>query len=85
MLDADGVARDLSGLTADIDGVFLAGGGIRRVREALEAGTLPVLADPRPGSVRPSPGPARWSASASTTAPTPLSPAPSRPPSRSCS
>ncbi len=60
VLDADGVARDLSGLTADIDGVFLAGGGIARARDALSAGTLPVLADPpartgapvaRPGKV----------------------------------
>jgi 2-keto-4-pentenoate hydratase/2-oxohepta-3-ene-1,7-dioic acid hydratase in catechol pathway len=60
VLDADGVAHDLSGLTADIDGVFLAGGGIRRARESLEAGTLPVLANPparvgapvaRPGKV----------------------------------
>lgn len=37
----DGVARDLSGLTADIDGQFLAGGGIARVRDAFES--LPVV------------------------------------------
>ena len=38
---ADGVAFDIAGLTADIDGAFLASGGIARVREALAAGTLP--------------------------------------------
>jgi 2-keto-4-pentenoate hydratase/2-oxohepta-3-ene-1,7-dioic acid hydratase in catechol pathway len=30
-------------LTGDVDGAFLAGGGLAKVREALEAGTLPVL------------------------------------------
>lgn len=35
---------DLGAITADIDGAFLAGGGPERVREALEAGTLPELA-----------------------------------------
>ncbi|MEV6107900.1 fumarylacetoacetate hydrolase family protein [Streptomyces sp. NPDC051940] len=39
----DGTVRDLSGLTGDIDGPFLAAGGVGRVRDALEAGTLPVL------------------------------------------
>jgi 2-keto-4-pentenoate hydratase/2-oxohepta-3-ene-1,7-dioic acid hydratase in catechol pathway len=33
----------LSGLTPDIDGAFLASGGVDRVRQALAAGTLPVL------------------------------------------
>lgn len=39
--DDHGVVRDLSSLTADIDGPFLAGGGIARVRAALAAGELP--------------------------------------------
>ncbi|GAA5154337.1 fumarylacetoacetate hydrolase family protein [Amycolatopsis dongchuanensis] len=39
--DDDGVLRDLVPLTADIDGPFLAAGGVARVREALRAGTLP--------------------------------------------
>ncbi len=34
---------DLSELTPDIDGEFLAGGGIERVRQAAEAGELPTL------------------------------------------
>lgn len=34
---------DLSALTPDIDGDFLADGGLDRVRQALAAGTLPVL------------------------------------------
>ncbi len=38
---ADDVAFDIAGLTADIDGAFLASGGIERVRQALAAGTLP--------------------------------------------
>ncbi|MET1086389.1 MAG: fumarylacetoacetate hydrolase family protein [Arthrobacter sp.] len=48
-------------LTGDIDGAFLAGGGFAKVREALAAGTLPVLEGaaalrvgapvPRPGAV----------------------------------
>jgi 2-keto-4-pentenoate hydratase/2-oxohepta-3-ene-1,7-dioic acid hydratase in catechol pathway len=56
----DGAVYDLSPLTADIDGAFLAGGGVDRVREAVQAGRLPVL-DPaglrvgapvaRPGAV----------------------------------
>lgn len=35
VVDDDGVAHDLSALTSDIDGDFLAGGGIARAREAL--------------------------------------------------
>jgi 2-keto-4-pentenoate hydratase/2-oxohepta-3-ene-1,7-dioic acid hydratase in catechol pathway len=56
----DGTVYDLSPLTADIDGAFLAGGGVARAREAVQAGRLPVL-DPaglrvgapvaRPGAV----------------------------------
>lgn len=34
---------DLSQLTPDIDGDFLAGGGVERVRQAAEAGELPTL------------------------------------------
>ncbi|WP_410786623.1 fumarylacetoacetate hydrolase family protein [Kribbella sp. C-35] len=39
---ADGTVHDLSPLTADIDGAFLAADGIARTRAALEAGELPV-------------------------------------------
>jgi 2-keto-4-pentenoate hydratase/2-oxohepta-3-ene-1,7-dioic acid hydratase in catechol pathway len=39
--DKDG-AYSLSGLTSDIDGAFLAGGGIAGVRDALTKGALPV-------------------------------------------
>lgn len=43
-VSADGhTLRDLRGLTHDIDGAFLAGGGPDRVRRALEAGELPEL------------------------------------------
>ena len=45
-----GGVRDLSGLTPDIDGAFLAGGGIARVAAAVGAGSLPVLDDPGDGS-----------------------------------
>ncbi|WP_093859062.1 fumarylacetoacetate hydrolase family protein [Streptomyces sp. TLI_053] len=40
----DGRTVDLSSVTADIDGAFLADGGIARVRAALAAGLLPELA-----------------------------------------
>lgn len=46
VLDAEGVARDVSALTGDFDGPFLARDGIARLRDALDAGTLPVLAGP---------------------------------------
>lgn len=36
---------DLAGLTADIDGAFLASGGLDAVRSALAAGSLPELSD----------------------------------------
>ncbi|MGW1341689.1 fumarylacetoacetate hydrolase family protein [Kribbella sp. NPDC002412] len=39
---ADGTVHDLSPLTADIDGAFLASDGIARARAALAAGELPV-------------------------------------------
>jgi 2,4-diketo-3-deoxy-L-fuconate hydrolase len=42
--DDEGIVRDLSSLTADIDGAFLAGDGVGRARDALEAGRLPPLA-----------------------------------------
>ncbi|MGW8767220.1 fumarylacetoacetate hydrolase family protein [Streptomyces sp. NPDC055815] len=43
VLDTDGQAYDLSPLTADIDGAFLASGGPERARAALAAGQLPPL------------------------------------------
>jgi 2-keto-4-pentenoate hydratase/2-oxohepta-3-ene-1,7-dioic acid hydratase in catechol pathway len=39
---ADGTVHDLSSITAEIDGAFLASDGIARARAALEAGDLPV-------------------------------------------
>jgi len=39
---ADGTVYDLSSVTADIDGAFLASDGIARARAALDAGSLPV-------------------------------------------
>jgi 2,4-diketo-3-deoxy-L-fuconate hydrolase len=39
----EGVVRDLSSLTSDIDGAFLSSGGIERTRAALRDGGLPVL------------------------------------------
>ena len=41
---ADGATYDLSGLTRDLDGAFLAGGGIAAARAALDRGELPELA-----------------------------------------
>ncbi|MFI9787287.1 fumarylacetoacetate hydrolase family protein [Kitasatospora sp. NPDC051984] len=43
VLGEDGRVLDLSALTPDIDGRFLAGGGVHRVREALAGGGLPEL------------------------------------------
>jgi 2-keto-4-pentenoate hydratase/2-oxohepta-3-ene-1,7-dioic acid hydratase in catechol pathway len=43
----DGRILDISELTADVDGAFLAGDGVERVRAALAAGTLPELPDGR--------------------------------------
>ncbi|MFE9750923.1 fumarylacetoacetate hydrolase family protein [Saccharothrix saharensis] len=43
VLDAHGVAYDLTPLTADIDGAFLAGGGVEQVREVLADGVLPAV------------------------------------------
>ncbi|TDC69356.1 FAA hydrolase family protein [Actinomadura sp. GC306] len=42
VLAGDGTPRDLSAITADIDGAFLSG-GLDRARAALEAGALPPL------------------------------------------
>jgi 2-keto-4-pentenoate hydratase/2-oxohepta-3-ene-1,7-dioic acid hydratase in catechol pathway len=49
--DAEGVDRyfDLRPLTADVNGAFLAGGGIASTQEALDAGTLPAM---RPEGMR---------------------------------
>ena len=46
----DGALFDLTTLTDDIDGGFLAGDGIARVRDALAAGRLTRLDDPGDGS-----------------------------------
>ena len=47
----DGPAvHDLTGLTDDLDGAFLAAGGLDRVADAVAAGSLPRLDDPADGS-----------------------------------
>jgi 2-keto-4-pentenoate hydratase/2-oxohepta-3-ene-1,7-dioic acid hydratase in catechol pathway len=58
VLAEDGRILDISGLTADIDGAFLAGDGVALVREALAAGTLSDLdaPDPRIGAPVARPG-----------------------------
>jgi 2-keto-4-pentenoate hydratase/2-oxohepta-3-ene-1,7-dioic acid hydratase in catechol pathway len=43
VLQKGGASYDLRSLTADIDGAFLADGGIAEARAALNAGSLPVL------------------------------------------
>jgi len=43
VIDDQGVTRDLSALTRDIDGAFLASDGVLRTRRALAEGTLPEL------------------------------------------
>src|SRR3954447_7448162 len=48
--DEAGVLYELSGLTADIDGAFLAAGGLAAAARAAAAGELPVLDDPGDGS-----------------------------------
>ncbi len=50
VIDERGVVHDLSGLTADIDGAFLAAGGLDAAAQALAANTLPVLDDPGDGT-----------------------------------
>lgn len=42
---AGGVTYDLSAMTTDVDGAFLAAGGVTRVREAVSAGALSPLRD----------------------------------------
>ena len=44
-IEVDGVVYDLSSLTVDIDGAFLAAEGIRRARDAARLGSLPVIPD----------------------------------------
>jgi 2,4-diketo-3-deoxy-L-fuconate hydrolase len=51
VIDDNGVPYVLSSLTADIDGAFLARGGIDEVARALAAGSLERLGDPADGSV----------------------------------
>jgi 2-keto-4-pentenoate hydratase/2-oxohepta-3-ene-1,7-dioic acid hydratase in catechol pathway len=46
----DGKLYDISALTADIDGAFLAEDGFARVTDALTAGSLPVFDDPADGT-----------------------------------
>jgi 2-keto-4-pentenoate hydratase/2-oxohepta-3-ene-1,7-dioic acid hydratase in catechol pathway len=46
-IQRDGRSFDLTSLTADIDGAFLSSDGIQRARAALDAGTLPEIADAR--------------------------------------
>jgi len=43
---ADGTTFDLTGVVADLDGAFFAGGGVETVRQLLAAGSLPVMAHP---------------------------------------
>jgi 2-keto-4-pentenoate hydratase/2-oxohepta-3-ene-1,7-dioic acid hydratase in catechol pathway len=43
VLQRDGVSYDLRGIAADIDGAFLASGGVDRARTALESDDLPEL------------------------------------------
>jgi len=45
VIDAEGRAFDLSTLTGDIDGVFLAGDGQERVEDALQRGALAMVSD----------------------------------------
>ncbi|MFC6937670.1 hypothetical protein ACFQHO_50335 [Actinomadura yumaensis] len=66
----DGRVLGLAALTPDIDGAFLAGGGLDRVRAALEEGGLPEMEVEGVRVGAPSPVRARSSASASTTATT---------------
>jgi ATP-dependent DNA ligase len=54
---------DLSFITSDIDGAFLASGGVDRARGAAAAGSLPHWTRTACGSEHPSPAPARSSAS----------------------
>lgn len=46
----DGTVHDLSPVTSDLDGAFLAADGITRARAALAAGELPAVDDPGDGT-----------------------------------
>ncbi|MFB9566457.1 fumarylacetoacetate hydrolase family protein [Saccharopolyspora hordei] len=48
--DDRGRLFDLRPITADVDGAFLASGGVQRARAALDAGELPPVDDPGDGS-----------------------------------
>lgn len=50
LIDESGAVHDLAGLTADIDGAFLASGGLGAAARALAAGDLPIVDDPGDGS-----------------------------------
>jgi 2,4-didehydro-3-deoxy-L-rhamnonate hydrolase len=50
VIDEQGAVHDLSGLTVDIDGAFLAAGGLDAAAQALAAGELPALNDPGDGT-----------------------------------
>lgn len=45
VVDVDGVIWDISSVTADVNGEFLSGAGVERVRAAISAGTLPAISD----------------------------------------
>ncbi len=61
LLTDDGTTLDLSGLTADVDGTFLASGGIDRVRRAVAEGDAAAPGGDTVSESAPrSPGPARW-------------------------
>ena len=50
VIDEQGIVHDLSDLTPDIDGAFLAAGGLETAAQALAAGTLSTIDDPGDGS-----------------------------------
>jgi 2-keto-4-pentenoate hydratase/2-oxohepta-3-ene-1,7-dioic acid hydratase in catechol pathway len=50
VIDEHGDVHDLTGLTTDLDGAFLATGGLDVAAEALAQGDLPVLDDPGDGT-----------------------------------
>jgi 2-keto-4-pentenoate hydratase/2-oxohepta-3-ene-1,7-dioic acid hydratase in catechol pathway len=56
VVEHDGVSYDLRSLTADIDGGFLAAGGVQSARDAVARGGLPVF---EPGNTRVAPPIAR--------------------------
>src|SRR5699024_4387686 len=77
---SEGVTYRLGDLTEEIDGDFLAGDGIARVREALAAGELPAWEGAEAERVgAPSPARRPCCASARTMPRTPRSPGRSRP------